>query len=206
MWSRLLTGLVSVMTGARLRDIGCPFNACTLEVARTVSTFGELRRFLKPLALRVSRRVAEVEVTHQPRHRQRPKSSYSATGLIRLFMDFFVNTAGDIFAWIFVGAVALTAIGGLPTLAAIVLASLGRTTWMPAILASSATLICGAASLTSLAGDYVQRIYRQSSGRPFYLVRAIHSSTAYHTAHPDALVGDPPSHSAVERAVVEERG
>ena len=37
----------------------------------------------------------------------------------------------------------------------------------------AATLLGAAVSLLGLAGDYVQRIYRQSSGRPFYLVRAI---------------------------------
>jgi hypothetical protein len=29
-------------------------------------------------------------------------------------------------------------------------------------------------ALFGLAGDYIQRIYRQSSGRPFYLVRCVH--------------------------------
>jgi hypothetical protein len=29
-------------------------------------------------------------------------------------------------------------------------------------------------ALFGLVGDYVQRIYRQSSGRPFYLVRRVH--------------------------------
>jgi hypothetical protein len=31
-------------------------------------------------------------------------------------------------------------------------------------------------SLVGLIGDYAQRIYRQSSGRPFYLVRRIHDA------------------------------
>ena len=31
-------------------------------------------------------------------------------------------------------------------------------------------------TLTALVGDYTQRSYRQSSGRPFYLVRRVHEA------------------------------
>jgi glycosyltransferase involved in cell wall biosynthesis len=175
-FSRILARMIRVMTGVRLRDVGCPLNACTAEVAAAMSSFGELRRFLKPVALRVARRVAEVEITHRPRPRLRPQSSYSATGLIRLFMDFFVNTAGDVFAWVFVGAAGLSALSALLTIVTLVLAAFGQITWAPVVLAASTTLLLGGTTLLGLAGDYVQRIYRQSSGRPFYLVRHVYAS------------------------------
>jgi glycosyltransferase involved in cell wall biosynthesis len=175
-FSRILARMIKVMTGVRLRDIGCPLNACTAEVAAAMSSFGELRRFLKPVALRVARRVAEVEITHRPRPRVRPQSSYSATGLIRLFMDFFVNTAGDVFAWVFVGSAGLAALSGALTLLLTALAAAGRATWLAVIFAAATTVILGATLLLGLAGDYVQRIYRQSSGRPFYLVRHVYAS------------------------------
>ena len=50
--SRIVTGLVASMTGVRLRDVGCPFNAFTAEVAKSLSTFGELRRLLNSPAVR----------------------------------------------------------------------------------------------------------------------------------------------------------
>jgi glycosyltransferase involved in cell wall biosynthesis len=176
MFSRVLARMIKVMTGVRLRDVLCPLNACTAEVAAAMSSFGELRRFLKPVALRVARRVAEVEITHRPRPRLRPQSSYSATGLVRLFMDFFVNTAGDVFAWVFVGAAGLAGLSALLTLVTVALAVIGRVTWTPAIIAASTTLLLAGTTLLGLAGDYVQRIYRQSSGRPFYLVRRIYAN------------------------------
>lgn len=174
LFSRVLAGMITTMTGVRLRDVGCPFNACTAEVAQAMSSFGELRRFLKPVAMRVARRVAEVEITHRPRPRQRPQSSYSATGLIRLFMDFFVNTAGDVFAWVFVGAAGLCSLAGLITWVLVALAAIGRASWSTVLVGAATTLLLGATTLLGLAGDYVQRIYRQSSGRPFYLVRQVH--------------------------------
>jgi glycosyltransferase involved in cell wall biosynthesis len=180
LFSRATTSIVSRLAGVELRDIGCPLNAFTDDVARSLAPFGELRRFLKPIAVRVARRVTEVEVQHRPRPKRRA-SSYSATALVRLFMDFFVNAVGDVFAWVFVIATALALLlGG----GAVLLVILGLMPGTPGVLAGAgiwlvllavqATLL----ALFGLAGDYIQRIYRQSSGRPFYLVRRVHDEGA----------------------------
>jgi glycosyltransferase involved in cell wall biosynthesis len=167
-FSRVTTALVTRLARVQLRDIGCPLNAFTADVARSLTPFGELRRFLKPLAVRVARRVTEVEVQHRPRPRRRA-SSYSATGLVRLFMDFFVNAVGDVFAWVFLLGAALAGLLLATSLVFVVIA-------LPAAGLAALALAVQAAllALFGLAGDYIQRIYRQSSGRPFYLVRRIH--------------------------------
>ena len=176
LFSRLTTALVTRLAHVPLRDIGCPLNAFTEDVARSLAPFGELRRFLKPLAVRVARRVTEVEVQHRDRPRRRG-SSYSANGLVRLFMDFFVNALGDVFAWVFLIAAALAI---LLFMGFVVATLLGLMPWTSAVLVPfgiSMLLLCVQATLLALfglAGDYVQRIYRQSSGRPFYLVRRLH--------------------------------
>jgi hypothetical protein len=54
------------------------------------------------------------------------------------------------------------------------------------VLAGSLTVASLLVSLVGLAGDYVQRIYRQSSGRPFVLVRRIHDGVVADTASLDA--------------------
>jgi glycosyltransferase involved in cell wall biosynthesis len=175
-FSAALTWLVARMSGVRLRDVGCPFNAFTREVAGSLAAFGELRRFLKPVGIRLARRVMEVEVTHNPRPLTRPRSTYSATGLVRLFMDFFVTGLGDVFAWIFLVASGLAGVGFAATLAGLAAFVAGA---VPAVMpAGLATMTFGATllALFGLGGDYVQRIYRQSSGRPFYLVRRVHET------------------------------
>lgn len=178
LFSRAMTSLVTRMAGVPLRDIGCPLNAFTDDVARSLAAFGELRRFLKPLAVRVARRVTEVEVRHRPRPAERRRSSYSATGLVRLFMDFFVNAIGDVFAWVFLMAVALTGVLALVTIGVSVAAVLGSLRPLAPAVAGALTLAAALAALLGLAGDYVQRIYRQSSGRPFFLVRRIHEAVS----------------------------
>jgi glycosyltransferase involved in cell wall biosynthesis len=178
LFSRITTALVTRLARVQLRDIGCPLNAFTDDVARSLAPFGELRRFLKPLAVRVAKRVTEVEVQHRPRPRRRA-SSYSAAGLVRLFMDFFVNAIGDVFAWVFLIAGALAAVlafGGVVLLLVDVFGNGERGRFAYALtmflLAIEAILL----ALFGLAGDYIQRIYRQSSGRPFYLVRRVHEA------------------------------
>lgn len=176
--SAAVTRLVAAMTGVELRDVGCPFNAFTADVARSLSSFGELRRFLKPLAVRVARSVTEVEVSHHARAAHHTRSGYSATRLLRLFMDFFVNSISDLFAWIFAIATACTAAGAIATVTAGVLWYRGALATFPAALVAALTVLALIAALIGLIGDYTQRIYRQSSGRPFYLVRRIHEATA----------------------------
>jgi glycosyltransferase involved in cell wall biosynthesis len=178
LFSRLTTSLVTRLARVQLRDIGCPLNAFTDDVARSLTPFGELRRFLKPLAVRVARRVTEVEVQHRPRPRRRA-SSYSATGLVRLFMDFFVNAIGDVFAWVFLIASAIAGLAlvlSLVTFTASLIVSGAWTALGSALVFGALAIQAALLALFGLAGDYIQRIYRQSSGRPFYLVRRIHGA------------------------------
>jgi glycosyltransferase involved in cell wall biosynthesis len=174
--SSAVTRLVAVMTGVRLRDVGCPFNAFTADVARSLSSFGELRRFLKPLAVRVARSVTEVEVSHRARAAQHVRSSYSATRLLRLFMDFFVNGISDLFAWIFVVGLASAALAAIGAAVVAVLWLRGSIGGSALVLTAAVALAAGFVAMLGLIGDYTQRIYRQSSGRPFYLVRRVHEA------------------------------
>lgn len=171
-----VTRLVAMMTGVRLRDVGCPFNAFTADVAKSLSSFGELRRFLKPLAVRVARSVTEVEVSHRARAAHHARTGYSATRLLRLFMDFFVNSIADVFAWVFVAAAAITAAAAVAVVAVAVLWARGAVGGAALAVASATAATAGVISMIGLIGDYTQRIYRQSSGRPFYLVRRIHDA------------------------------
>jgi glycosyltransferase involved in cell wall biosynthesis len=185
-FSRMTTALVTRLAGVPLRDIGCPLNAFTDDVARSLAAFGELRRFLKPIAVRVAHRVTEVEVQHRPRHTAKRASSYSATGLVRLFMDFFVNAIGDVFAWVFLVAGALSAMLLVVTAISAAAWAAGRMRIEIPIVSGALSLAAAMVSLLGLAGDYVQRIYRQSSGRPFFLVRRVHDPAATPAALLDA--------------------
>jgi glycosyltransferase involved in cell wall biosynthesis len=182
--SRVVTRLVASMTGVRLRDVGCPFNAFTADVAKSLSAFGELRRFLKPLAVRVARSVTEVEIVHRQRAAHHARTPYSGTRLLRLFMDFFVNSISDVFAWLFALAAAVTILGAVAFAAAMIASILGSAQALKVVmLAFGITAVFALVALLGLIGDYMQRIYRQSSGRPFYIIRRVHETPG---AAPDA--------------------
>jgi glycosyltransferase involved in cell wall biosynthesis len=174
--SRAITALVTHMAGVPLRDVGCPLNALTDDVARSLAAFGELRRFLKPLAVRVARRVTEVELSHRPRPAARRQSAYSAMGLVRLFMDFFVNAIVDVFAWVFLCAAVLTGLLALAAAGLSIAAVAGAVPPLVPVLAWAMAIAAALLALVGLAGDYAQRTYRLSAGRPFFLVRSVHDA------------------------------
>lgn len=169
--SWVVTRLVTLMTDVKLTDVNCPYNAFSAKLAQDLSKFGELRRFLKPLGMRIARSVTEVNVTSRPRALHHVRSSYSSTQLLRLFMDFFVNSIADVFAWVCAVMAALLGV-------ALVVLAVVSFRWLAGVGGARAVIITGVATvsialigLLGLIGDYVQRIYRQGSGRPFYLVR-----------------------------------
>ena len=91
-------------------------------------------------------------------------------------MDFFVNALGDVFAWVFLISSGLATLLAMVTLAAVAGALIGLVSWSTLLGAGALTIEAALVALLTLAGDYVQRIYRQSSGRPFYLVRRVHEA------------------------------
>ena len=113
LFSRDHDALVTRLAGVPLHDIGCPLNAFTER--RGAKPGGVWRAATVSEAAGGSRRA--------PRHRSRSAapaapgrrraSSYSTTGLVRLFMDFFVNALGDVFAWVFLiaGVLAVLLVG-----------------------------------------------------------------------------------------------
>jgi glycosyltransferase involved in cell wall biosynthesis len=172
--SRLVTAMSARLTGVQLRDAGCPLNAVTAELARKVAACGELRRFAKPHAVRMARRVAQIEVRHAPRPPDKPRSSYSSTRLVGLFMDFLVNALGDVLGWVFLVSIALALALALATLAALVAGAIsGRLSAVPLVTGALCAL-AGLTALLALVGEYMQRIYRQTAGAPMYIVRRVH--------------------------------
>jgi hypothetical protein len=86
-------------------------------------------------------------------------------------MDFLVNSIGDVFAWLFLIA---CGVSGLALAGSLV--ALATTGFIGFVIMLVLAAQAGLVALLGLAGDYVQRIYRQSSGRPFYLVRRVYAA------------------------------
>lgn len=83
--SRVFNGVVSGITGVKLRDHNCGFKAYRAEVVRQVRLYGELHRFVPVLAAERGFKVGELVVQH--RARQFGRSKYGWRRFTRGFLD-----------------------------------------------------------------------------------------------------------------------
>ena len=173
--SRLFNILVGRMTGVRLRDWGCPAGALTSALARQLPRYGEMRRFLKPLGVRLSRSTAEVDVAHRPRIGGR--SGYSTQDLFELALDFVTNFSRRPFQKVGLAGTGLFALGVASGVAYTLLRILVGTS--PGNRAQALIFLAVVVGLQlmvlGLLGEFIIRIYRRQNNLPFYAVRAVHA-------------------------------
>ena len=172
--SRLFNLLVGRMTGVRLRDWGCPAVALTRPLARQVLRYGEMRRFLKPLGVKLSRSTAEVEVRHRPRIGGR--SGYSSQDLFELALDFVTNFSRRPFQKVSLAGTGLfglgLAAGVVYTLLRLLLGTSPGNRVQALIFLS---LVVGLQiMILGFLGEFIIRIYRRQNDLPFYTVRAVY--------------------------------
>ncbi len=83
--SRLYNRVTSTLTGLRLHDFNCGLKAFRREVIEDLALYGELHRYIPPLAHWKGYRVAEIRVRHHPR--AFGKSKFGAYRFFAGFMD-----------------------------------------------------------------------------------------------------------------------
>lgn len=88
--SKVFNWLVSRMTGLKLHDHNCGLKMFRADVAREISIYGELHRFIPVLAFARGFRVTEHPVHH--RARQHGESKYGVRRFMRGLLDAFTVT------------------------------------------------------------------------------------------------------------------
>ncbi len=83
--SRVFNGMISRLTGLKLHDHNCGLKLFRAEVAREITIYGELHRFIPVLAHARGFRVTEIAVHH--RERQFGRSKYGVRRFLRGFLD-----------------------------------------------------------------------------------------------------------------------
>jgi len=83
--SLLANALISWITGVRLHDYGCTLKAFRHEVAKSVSLYGELHRFIPAIASGMGVEVAEIPVNHHPR--TTGTSKYGLFRTVKVLLD-----------------------------------------------------------------------------------------------------------------------
>jgi glycosyltransferase involved in cell wall biosynthesis len=83
--SLLANALISFITGVKLHDYGCTLKAFRHEVAKSVSLYGELHRFIPAIASGMGVEVAEIPVNHFPR--TTGTSKYGLFRTVKVLLD-----------------------------------------------------------------------------------------------------------------------
>jgi len=83
--SMLANKLISKTTDVRLHDYGCTLKVMRAEVAKSITLYGEMHRFIPALASQIGVKIAEVKVNHRPRTMGTTKYGISRT--FRVILD-----------------------------------------------------------------------------------------------------------------------
>jgi glycosyltransferase involved in cell wall biosynthesis len=141
--SRLFNSVVSLVTGCHLHDHNCGYKLYRRAVLDEVTIYGELHRFVPPLAAARGFRVVEIEVHHRSRRFGRSKYGLGRflKGLIDLLTVTFVTRYGSrpLHA---LGTIGLSflALGGLGLIA---LGLLGSSWPVPATVLAAGSIVIG---------------------------------------------------------------
>ena len=76
--------LISKVTGVNLKDYGSGLKAYKAEIAKNISMYGELHRFIPAVASWYGTKIKEIETIHHPRRRGKSKYGISRTLLVIL--------------------------------------------------------------------------------------------------------------------------
>ena len=83
--SVIANALIRRVTRAPIHDLGCSLKVYRKEITDELRLYGEMHRFIAPLAESMGARIAEMEVNHRPRHAGTSKYGLSRT--IKVLLD-----------------------------------------------------------------------------------------------------------------------
>ncbi len=83
--SMMANRLISKITDVRLHDYGCTLKAMRKDLAKRVTLYGEMHRFIPAVASGVGAKIAEVKVNH--RARTAGESKYGISRTFRVILD-----------------------------------------------------------------------------------------------------------------------
>jgi glycosyltransferase involved in cell wall biosynthesis len=169
--------LISRITGVHLHDYGCTLKAYDHTVAKNVTLYGELHRFIPALASQMGVRVAEVPVNDRPR--RHGKSKYGINRTFKVFLDLiavsfylsYFNRPLYVFGGLglITGGIGLLMLLYLTFVKLILVQDIGD---RPLLMLGILLVVLGVQMVTSgLVADMVMRTYHESQEKPIYYVR-----------------------------------
>ncbi len=175
--SKIANRLIAKTTGVVLHDYGCTLKAMTKTIAKKITLYGEMHRFIPAVASAIGVKIAEVKVNH--RARVAGESKYGISRTFRVILDlitvkFLLKFSSRPIHFFGMPGLALTAVGGMG-LSYLVLGRLFSGMSIadrPLLMLSILLIILGVQFiLFGLIGEMQTRIYHESQDKPVYYVR-----------------------------------
>ncbi len=175
--SMMANKLISKITDVSLHDYGCTLKAMRRDLAKRVTLYGEMHRFIPAVASGIGAKIAEVKVNH--RARTAGESKYGISRTFRVILDlitvkFLLRFSSRPLHFFGMPGLALGGLGGLLltylTIARLFFAvPLGD---RPLLIFAFMLLIIGLQFiLFGLIGEMQTRIYHESQDKPIYHIR-----------------------------------
>ncbi len=167
--SLIINRLLQRLTGTRISDFGCAFNAYRRDALEPVLHRVGRQKFTKALVCTTGARVTEVDLAHTARE---DRSRYSALKLLTLSMHVLTGFWAQLVQW--VGA----ALAVLGILTSAVIGVWGLVYWIgegdfpgPLLLGGLVMFVLGLQGfLMAVLGEYLQKIQRDVELRPLYYI------------------------------------
>jgi len=178
--SKIANKLIGYTTDVKLHDYGCSLKAFRWDMAKQLSMYGEMHRFIPAIASWVGARIAEVKVNH--RARVAGESKYGISRTFRVILDlitvkFMMNYSSRPLQ--FFGAIGLvsTSLGvliGLFLTIQKLFFGIGIGD-RPMLLLSVLLVFIGLQFITSgLLAEMMTRTYHESQDKPTYTIRKVY--------------------------------
>jgi glycosyltransferase involved in cell wall biosynthesis len=176
--SRIANRIIRKTTGVRMKDNGCALKVFRADIAKNISLYGELHRFIAVLAALEGATISQVDVNHHPRIHGQSKYGLSRTIkvisdlILLLFIKQYLQKPMHFFGkW---GLIILVP-GVLINLYLLVLKILGHDIWgRPLLILGVMLLVAGFQMITSgIIAELVMRTYYESQQKKPYRVQNI---------------------------------
>ncbi len=167
--SLLINRLLARLTGARVADFGCAFNAYRRDALEPVMHRIGRQKFTKALVCSTGARVTEVDLDHRARA---DRSRYGMVSLVKLALHVLTGFWAQLVQWLG------TILGVLGILTSLGVGLWGVVYWIrndnfpgPLFLGGLVLFVLGLQGfLRAVVGENLQRIQRDVEGRPLYYI------------------------------------
>ncbi|MBI2808900.1 MAG: glycosyltransferase family 2 protein [Planctomycetes bacterium] len=182
--SQIGNWLIRKVTGVEVKDLGCTLRAIKSDLAKTLSLYGEMHRFIPVLVQHAGAKVVQVPVKHHPRTAGQTKYNITRTFRVMLdlitvkFMQSYMTRPMHVMG--LAGMVAMFL--GLCSLVGCAIMKWVDGTSMirsPLLHLSVMLELIGVQVISmGLLGELIMRTYYESQGKRAYLVRSTLNVTA----------------------------